>query len=379
MNTLTPSILHSLFTEYHNQNWVFSPASYLEAMRNLSFCLRGQNLAELVATAPDIERPQSLGLDTYNCLLVSSEYHEALNEAVVAALASLGTDLKNFEGPEVVGIVNALVREKTHGKIDGLIGPNDITEFTKFIILNCVYFKKKWLCPFEERYYTEPFYGAELTVETKFLHHKIDGGLEKYYEDSVVDIAELNYQGSNVACYLIVPKTSLFEVFNDLSANLEKIRLVKSGLDLDVTVPAFKTECTFDLRSATQTAGVKNIWSWSKDWTLVDWSKLKDEAVMKVELIRQKTFLDFTKDGTEAAAATVMTLGITGCAYFKEPNPIKYIRADKPFVYVLANKNDLSKPLFVGVVNDVQACDGPSSPKPIYISGGRNLSGDANL
>jgi len=191
MNQLTQSILYFLFVENQNQNWVFSPASYLEAMSNLSECLKGRNLAELLEAAPDIKSEQASGLDAYNTLLYSQEYAEVLNQAVVQTLKERGTNLESFDGPGVIDRVNQIVREKTHGKIDNFLSPNDLTEFTKFIILNCVYFKSKWTHAFTEKWVTEKFFGTEGEAAVKFLHSKTSAGTQRYYEDDKVDIAEL--------------------------------------------------------------------------------------------------------------------------------------------------------------------------------------------
>lgn len=370
MNTLTSSILYSLFVDHQNKNWVFSPASYLEAMSSLAVCLKDQNLAELVAAAPDIDRPQAVGLDTYNCLLYSAEYRAALNEAVLDILHSRKGELRSFVGSEVVDMVNALVREKTHGKIDNLISSSDISEFTKFIILNCVLFKKAWVTPFKEDWTANEFKGAKTSTYIKYLRHWKEP--HRYYEGSGYDIVELGYKESDVCCYLFVPTTtSLFELFGQIGTHLSNIADVKSNLLVDLTVPSFKIESRFDLDDATRTAGVKSVFDWNKDWSLVDFNKLDPQAVLRVDKIIQKAYIDFTKDGTEAAAATAVIISISGCCIGipQEPPPTKVIHADKPFIYVLANRGD-PRPLFVGVVNEVP--DAPADTPRISIRTGND-------
>lgn len=355
MNYLTSSILHSIFVDKHNENWVFSPASYLEAMSNLAVCLKGENLAELVAAAPNIGEPQAIGLETYNCLLYSAEYREALNQAVLDVLHSRHGELRSFAGMEVVDIVNNLVYEKTRGKISNLISREDITEFTKFIILNCVYFKKDWVHEFDEDSYVHrTFKGATKAVKTKFLTKR---AWFKYYEGDGYDIAEIPYKDSEVCCYLVVPTTKgLFELFNSINETVAGIGTVKQGLECEIIVPPFKTETTIDLVKHTETAGVKKAFTWNQDWALVDIEKIHPHSLLKVEKIRQKTYIDFTKKGTEATAATFASIGlISGCASFNfNRPPIKYIVADKPFLYVLARPQEPYKPLFVGMVNQVE-------------------------
>ena len=354
MTQLTSSLVYSVFLDKKDQNWVFSPASYLEALSNVSLCVKGKNLQEIITVAPDIATAQAKGLDTYNCLLYADEYGPALNPEVVTVLKSKDSDFRSFFSlEEVVNTVNALVNEKTHGKIPFLLTSSDVDDLTKFIVLNCVYFKKKWLHPFKDKRDSEPFNGATKTSSIKYLHHKTTAGSERYYEDDHVDIAELSYKESNVCCYLIVPKNSLFEVMSDFTGLTSKIGRVSKGMDLDVTVPSFKTETTLLLKEATSLAGIKSLFKYNKDWTLFDFSLLKEEAVLAVQKIIQKAYLDFTKDGTEAAAATAFL--VSGCFFgpIPPPLPVKCIRADKPFLYILANRDEPEKPLFVGVVNDV--------------------------
>lgn len=375
MNYLTSSILHSIFVEKNNENWVFSPASYLEAMSNLAVCLKGENLAELVAAAPNIGEPQAIGLETYNCLLYSAEYRAALNEAVLDTLHSRHGELRSFAGMEVVDIVNRLVYEKTRGKISDLISRDDITEFTKFIILNCVYFKKDWVHEFnEDSYAYRTFKGATKTVKTKFLTKR---AWFKYYEGDGYDIAEIPYKDSEVCCYLIVPTTkNLFELFNRIHDTAVGIGAVKNGLECEVMVPPFKTETTIDLVKPTEAAGIKKVFTWNQDWALVDIEKIHPDSLLKVEKIRQKAYIDFTKKGTEATAATFVSIGlISGCASFNfNPPLIKYIVADKPFLYVLARPQEPYKPLFVGVVNQVEGEPSDGTPTFRLFYDGENLT-----
>lgn len=355
MNQLTSQIVHSLFLNNQNKNWVFSPASYLEAMSNLALCLKDKNLSELLDAAPDIQRPHTIGLESYNCLLYSAEYREALNQSVLEALTAKNADLKSFEGLEAVAIVNDFVREKTRGKIDGLITESDIDEMTKFIILNCIHFKGAWLYSFRDSWRLESFRNATTTAEIKYLcQYNI---ATRYYEGAGYDIVELPYKESDICCYLIVPTTaSLFELFHKKEDVFGHIIDVKRDLNVDLKVPSFKINSTFNLQESTQIAGVKNIFNYNKDWTLVDFNKLKDEAVLRVSKIIQKTYFEFAKDGVEAAAATAIIIGITGCCSprFFEPPRVKTIWANSPFVFVL-QKSESSNPLFVGVINEAKA------------------------
>lgn len=368
MNKLTDTIFRSIYHENIQDNFVFSPASYLEAIHNLSLCLKGENLKELLdkLEIPELELldyikkyKQNLNLETYNTLLCSKEYLSVVNQEVINQIKELGSNIESlnfYDIDSVVNKVNNIVVEKTHGKINNLISKQDISEFTKFIILNCVYFKKDWLWEFDENKfkYEQPFYGAKETKQIEYLTHQT---YYHFYEDSDLDIVELPYKDSDICCYLFVPTKdrNIFNIINNLNENYNKINLIKRDCEVYLTCPQFKTESTFDLVSPTQIAGVNKIFEYNKDWKLVNFDKLLPEAIMKVDKIVQKAYIDFTRKGTEAAAVTSIFLNISGCSFIADsiPPKIKYITANKPFMYILANNKDKNNPLFMGIINNL--------------------------
>jgi len=366
MNKLTDSIFRILYQENLGKNFCFSPASYLEAINSLSLCIKGSNLKEVLEKLEIQESDlfkyiksykQNLNLETYNALLYSQEFWAALNPEVINNLKEFGADIESLDFADVTSVVNrvnGLTLERTHGKINDLISAQDINEFTKFIILNCVYFKKDWLYEFDEKHYEDSFFGINGEQKVKFLY---ETKYFHFYEDSDLDIVEIPYKDSDICCYLLVPtkNKTVFDIIGNLRENYDKINNIKYDCQVSLTVPRFEVESTFDLNNASQFAGLTNIFNWNKDWELVDFNKLLPETVLKVSKIIQKTYFNFTQNGTEAAAATAMLICVSGCMMggFIAPPRIKYIRADNPFIYVLANKNKKNEPLFMGVINNV--------------------------
>jgi serine protease inhibitor len=361
MTPFLSSVIYSVAADNLGKNWVFSPASYMEAMHSLIKCLDGDNLAEATAamgitetSVADSKRALT-GLDeTYNCLLFAEEYRDALNATVIAALARLGSDFKAFTTPDsAIAEVNRLVEEKTRGRIRGLANRENVNELTKLIILNCVYFKRDWAHPLKTDTWTKlRFVNADgTTIELSPLTHQT---YYRYYEDPLFDLVELPYKDSTVCCYLFVPtaRGSVFEILNGFADNFGATQQVRRNLNVHLTVPPFKVEATLPLNGATSTAGVRSVFQWSKDWGIIDWSKLKPEAAMCVTQIVQKAFIDFNEKGTEATAATMMCFAISGCCMsFESPPPPKIITADRPFVFCLADTVHPDQPLFVGAVN----------------------------
>lgn len=362
MNKLTHDIFNTLYLDNWNKNFCFSPASLIGALNTLCLCLKNDNLSEILEKLSVKEDElieyikfykEFSGLDTFDSLLYSKEYEAALNNEVTAKIKELNIELESFNDSSVINRINSLVEQKTNGKIKGLLKPDDFNDFTKFIILNCVYFKKDWLWQFEESNFKHkmPFYGIE-TTQIEYLvpeQHRYN-----YYENNELDIVEIPYKGSDICCYLFIPQN---QTINNLVSNFQdyysKIHLLKSDIDVNLTVPEFKVESEFrDLVKHMGSAGINKIFNWSKDWELVNFDKLLPETVLAVSSIIQKCYFDFNKKGVEAAAATAMIIVCSGCLILNSPPPkIKYIRADKSFVYVLANKDKKDVPLFIGIIN----------------------------
>ena len=375
MNKLTSSIFRNLYTQNHKKNFVFSPASYMLAINNLLLCLKNDNLQEfldllniseenLFEYIKQYRETVDKNVENYDALFIRSDYENAANPEVVEQFKQLKSEIKGFSQQNISNLIdeiNRIAAEKTHGKIQNLLSPNDISNYLSFVILNCVYFKKEWVYKFNESGAKETFYGVDSHTQINFLR-KRDKGFA-FYEDEKIDIVELPYQYSSVACYLLIPKTNVFELINNLEENYNKIKLVKleNNTEVDITTPRFKIESSYSLEESTRFAGVNKIFEWNKDWKLVDFSKLLPEVVLKVDKIIQKAYIDFTKDGTEAAAATAIMMACSSCVFIDTKPKIKYIRADKPFMYVLLDKNNKDVPLFIGVVN--QAEEFPNSPK----------------
>jgi serine protease inhibitor len=361
MSHLINSIFHTLSVDAKGENFCFSPASYMEVMNALLSCLKGRNQQELldaIGIKPDdIQQyvwdfTTRLGdLERYNALFYSDEYKSALNPKVLDFLwENCQSDLKSFSNLDfLVSEVNQIVRDKTHGKIDGILTREMINDLTKFVILNCLYFKREWAHEFSEHWKDQEFKGTNRSTQLRFL--RLYESL-RYYEDEYVDIVQLRYKQSEAFCYLFVLKKDGWLIGDNIDSYLDRAKQVNFHEDtcVELMVPPFKIESRFSLVQATKYAGVNSLFGFNQNWDLVDFSNLLPEASLAVSDIIQRTYFDFTKRGTEAAAATVGIAMMSGCAFNFHMPKIKTIHADRPFSFALV-KDDI--PLFIGNVNNI--------------------------
>jgi serpin B len=73
--------------------------------------------------------------------------------------------------------INSVVAHMTHGRINDLISPDGITEKTKLVLTNAVYFKSTWKEQFDESHTHEgAFYNSDQEIQTQMMHKYVTNG-----------------------------------------------------------------------------------------------------------------------------------------------------------------------------------------------------------
>lgn len=361
MKTIHP-LLHSLYLDNLDKNFCFSPYSLIECLAGLENCINGQNYREIAAwiggeedLTPIINKIK-YSVKSHNHFFYSPEFILALNYKVINKIQKSGAVIDPILNLDwFVEQVNSIVKEKTGGKIDSLISRDEVSDLVSFAILNCIYFKADWLTKLNLELTPRLFYPANTPNDCKSTCYLNVTEDLRYFESDDYTIVELPYKDSTVSCYAVLPRGGcypLIEKFDAIIADCARTQNVNTSVNL--RIPQFKIESTLNLISALKNCGINKIFEYSKEWDLVNFEKLLPEAVLKVDAVKQKTFFDFTKDGCEAAAATIVMMYVSGC--YLGPLPVKEVKNitfDRPFFYILLDKNEMKTPLFIGNVKDV--------------------------
>ncbi|MBT8397931.1 MAG: serpin family protein [Gemmatimonadetes bacterium] len=266
----------------------------------------------------------------------TSGYFDALSQAFRAVVQEL-----DFADPGAKDVINQWVKDQTNGRIDSIIaaiGPLDI-----LFLINTVYFKGNWTTQFKKSN-TQPasFFldgGGTITVpmmsgdieDVGFAH--VDGGRT---------VAELPYGGQAFGLVVVLPGPG--ETVDDLLPTLDDGTW---GTWMDalfptkvmVRMPKFELEWESLLNDALKSMGMPNAFSASE----ADFSRMTPADDAHISAVKQKTYMRVDEEGTEAAAATSVTVGVTSA-----PPGINVDRS-----YLLAIRLRLSGTvLFMGVVRD---------------------------
>ncbi|XP_004408468.1 PREDICTED: leukocyte elastase inhibitor [Odobenus rosmarus divergens] len=347
-------------------NIFISPLSISSALAMIFLGTRGDTAAQVSRTlhfdmVEDIHsRFQSLNADinkrgaSYILKLANRLYGEKTYDFLPEFLASTqkmyGAELASVDfqqaSEDARKVINEWVKGQTEGKIPELLAAGMVDSMTKLVLVNAIYFKGSWEDEFiKEATADTPFRlnkKNKKTVKMMYQKKKFPFG---YIQDLKCRVLELPYRGKELSMIILLPddiedeSTGLKKIEEQLT--LEKLREWTKAENLDhievnVHLPKFKLEESYDLNSHLAHLGVQDLFSGKAD--LSGMSGARDLFVSKIV---HKSFVEVNEEGTEAAAATA------GIATFAMLVHEENFVADHPFIFFIRH-NPSSNILFLG-------------------------------
>jgi serpin B len=237
--------------------------------------------------------------------------------------------------------INAWVEKQTKEKIKDLIPPGALNQLTRLVLTNAIYFKGNWASRFEKKQTSQaPFTltnGEKVNVPMMSQTETFN-----YMQAEDFQVLEMPYVENELSMFIFLPKKfdglSEFEktlTSENVSQWLTKLRKTK----VIVSVPRFKVTSEFGLSEVLKSMGIKDAFSQQADFSAM--SGMKD---LFISAVLHKAYVDVTEEGTEAAAATGIVVGVTSV----QPPPPAF-RADHPFAFLIRD-NRTGSILFIGRV-----------------------------
>jgi serpin B len=293
------------------------------------------------------ERP--FQLVTANALWGQQGYHfkPGFREAVADFYDGAFHEVNFHAQPdEAVKSINAWVSDKTREKIKELIHRDFINEDTRLVLTNAIYFKGQWVELFDRANTTdEDWHGPNGISKVPMMHRK--GGYYHYYQGDGFQALDMPYEGFELSMLIVLPTNK-----DDLTALEARFasegmcRQVVDGLyqeeGIIVSLPRFTLEAEFSLKPVLCALGAELAFSGHADF-----SGIGDEPLQISEVIH-KAFVEVNEEGTEAAAATAVSMGL--CAVMPATEPVVF-KADHPFLFFIKDR-DTNAVLFAGRVLD---------------------------
>jgi len=237
--------------------------------------------------------------------------------------------------------INTWVAEQTEQKIKDLIPQGSLDTLTRLVLTNAIYFNAAWASQFEEAMTQDgPFYllnGESVTVP---LMHQQD--TFKYAEGDGYQGVALPYDGNQLSMVILLPAEGQFETFE---ASLDSTRLATildslKTAEVNLALPKFQFDSEFSLKQALTNLGMANAFSESE----ADFSGMDGQKDLYITDVIHKAYVSVDENGTEAAAASGVIMGVTSM-----PLEVQDMQIDHPFIFLIRD-NPTGSILFMGRV-----------------------------
>ena len=246
----------------------------------------------------------------------------------------------DFGSPTAVDAINTWVSNATNNKITKILDNIRIEEV--MFLVNAIYFKGTWQKQFDKSKTVDaPFHAADGTVSTvPMMAREGDVQSTTSMDYQAVD---LPYGNSAFTMTVILPNGDI-DAFAEGLDQAKWNALIGSLHDgaKDVFLPRFRMEWQRELNDDLQQMGMRLAFTDAADFTRM--SPLGRQLFLTRVL--QKTYVDVDEEGTEAAAATLVGVGVTSL-------PAAF-RADRPFMVVIRERFS-GTILFIGKIAKLPA------------------------
>ena len=247
----------------------------------------------------------------------------------------------DFRNPSAVTTINSWVNAQTNSRIPKILDSIDSTEV--MFLVNAIYFKGIWQKQFDKSKTVDaPFHAADGTTATVPMMAR--GAGVQYAATPEYSAVDLPYGNSAFTMTVVLPSPNAdIDAFAE-SFDQPKWNSLVSSLhdsDLQVYLPRFRIEWKRELNDDLQQLGMRLAF-YNADFTRMSPLGLS----LIITRVLQKTFVDVDEEGTEAAAATMVGVGITSM-------PAAF-RADHPFLVVIRERFS-GTILFIGKIAKLPA------------------------
>ncbi len=223
--------------------------------------------------------------------------------------------------------INQWVSDQTNAKITDLLPQGSITDMTRLVLTNAVYFNAAWQSQFQKSATSNGSFtlanGSQVTAP--MMKQQENFG---YAEGSDYQAIELPYDGNQLSMVIILPKTGQFSAFETSlsSATVSSILQNLKNAEVNLTMPRFTFSGEFSLNKALGSLGMTAAF----DPSQADFSGMDGAKDLYISDVVHKAYVAVDENGTEAAAATGIVVGTTSM-----PVEIKQMVLDHPFIFLI--------------------------------------------
>jgi len=302
-------------------------------------------IGDLISQLNALQKETGVELSIANAIWAQKGY-QFLDEFFRIVQQSYQADLKQVDFSSAAEsarqAINTWVEQQTNEKIKDLLPPKVLNALTRLVLVNAIYFKGFWDNQFKSRDTREMEFWllTEVAVKVPMMHQEHQFG---YWENDWLQIIEMPYKEESLSLIVLLPKEKTGIADLEQKLNFENMMAWQRRLKkrkVIVFFPKFKIESQFSLGQTLALMGMPDAF----DPELADFSAMVGQKELYISAVIHKAFLEVNEEGSEAAAATGVVVGVTSIA----PSP-PIFKADHPFVFFIRDNKSQSI-LFLGRV-----------------------------
>jgi len=229
--------------------------------------------------------------------------------------------------PETARVtINDWVEAQTNDRIKDLLQPGIISEITRLVLTNAIYFKGTWLFQFDpDDTYEGPFTLSDGSIVTTPLMIQNNIALQAAHSEDA-RVLMLPFEGEDISMIFVLPheQDGLHEVEETLDHDqlLSWIGSVEEWSFDTIVIPIFSFTSDFSLAQVLTAMGMPSAFGPNADF-----SGMTGYPDLFINAVVHKAFIAVNEEGAEAAAATAVGMD------FESMGP-SFI-ADHPFLFLL--------------------------------------------
>ncbi|MBV1759232.1 MAG: S-layer homology domain-containing protein [Dethiosulfatibacter sp.] len=331
-----------------DKNYMFSPLSIKMALAMAANGANGATLEEILktlnisdlATFNDLalnliqtySENESVKLNIANSIWLNKDHHY---EEVSFAESYQNVIEEYYEGysqvvdnANAVDAINGWVNEKTNGKIPELI---DNSEFLAFLA-NAIYFKGDWAVQFDEMLTADDTFTDRNNTESQMQFMNQTGYFE-YFEENGLQMVKLPYKDGKTSMYIALT--------DDRQIDLTQKVTEMASKRVQLSIPKFEVKFEVELSDMLKEMGIVTAFKEYDADLKGMFTEISENTF--ISSVVHKTFINVDEFGTEAAAVTGISVGVTS---MPTDEPVVF-KADRPFTYII--RDDVNNEiLFMG-------------------------------
>ncbi|HWG42101.1 MAG TPA: serpin family protein [Gemmataceae bacterium] len=248
-----------------------------------------------------------------------------------------GADLQEIDfadSEQARKTINDWAEKQTNHRIQNLLAPRMIHPASRLVLASAIYFKGDWASGFDKSATRPEIFqvNAHKKILVPMMH-----GTEKfgYFENQRMQGLRMPYAGENLAMLVLLPKQVDGLAALEKALTADKLKDWRGELrtqEVEVTLPKFRMTDEFALKDTLMALGMH------KAFESADFSGMYDgREPFAIGAVTHKAFVEVNETGTEAAAATAVTIAATAMPPSMPPPPIPVFRADHPFLFAICD------------------------------------------